>query len=127
MAKKRCVAIEKGKKACKNWAIEGFNYCKSHISLIDSVVRFRVPDYILLESSENGRGFVFDSHLGHVYYLNAVGTYTFSLMKENKLLSEIVKLVSKRYGADSLKVLSDLRDFHDNLMDLGLIVPNEEL
>lgn len=127
MVTKRCSAVKKGKKICSNPAIEGFNFCKSHIDQIDSVIRYRVPNYILLESSENGQGFIFNSHLGNVYYLNTSGAYIFSLMKENKPLSEITRAVSKRYGTDPIRVLSDFRDFYDNLMYLGLILPYEEL
>lgn len=126
MAKKRCTFVKKGKKTCRNPVIEGFNFCKLHIYKIDSTFKYKIPAHALLESTGNGQGFIFDSHLGHVYYLNTSGFYIFSLMKENKPLSEITKAVSKRYGADPKRILCDFRDFYDNLMDLGLIVSDEE-
>ncbi|MDI6761311.1 MAG: PqqD family protein [Candidatus Brocadiaceae bacterium] len=125
MSNMRCAFVKKGKKTCRNPAIEGFDFCKSHIDQIDSVLRCKVPDHVRLESSSNDLGFIFDANLGHVYYLNTPGTYIFSLMKENKPLSEIVRMVSKRYRVDSTKALSDFRDFYNNLMDLGLIAKHE--
>lgn len=124
--RKSVLLLKREKRTCKNRVIDGFNFCKLHIYKIDSIAKYRVPDHIFLESSGNGQGFIFDSNLGHVYYLNSSGLYIFSLMKENKSLSEINKSVSKRFGADPVKILSDFRDFYDNLMDLGLIVPYEE-
>jgi hypothetical protein len=126
MGKKRCSFVKKGKKTCQNPVINGFNFCKLHIYKIDTIIKYRVPDHILLEPSGNGQGFIFDSHLGHFYHFNSAGIYIFSMMKENKLTSNITKAVSKRYGEDPAKILSDLRNFYDNLMDLGLIVPYEE-
>lgn len=126
MSKNRCAFVKKGKKTCRNPAIDGFDFCKSHIYQIDSVLGYRVPSHVRLESSSNDLGFVFDANLGHVYYLNTSGTYIFSLMKENKPLSEIIRAMSKRYRVDSTKVLSDFRDFYNNLMDLGLIAKHEE-
>lgn len=125
MSNKRCAFVKKGKKTCRNPAIDGFDFCKSHIDQIDSVLRYKVPDHVRLESSNNDLGFIFDANLGHVYYLNTSGAYIFSLMRESKPLSEIVRTVSKRYRVDSTKVLSDFRDFYNNLMDLGLIARHE--
>ncbi len=126
MGKKRCAFVKKGKKICRNPVIDGFNFCKLHIYKIDTIIKCRVPDHILLESSDNGQGFIFDSHLGHFHYLNSTGLYIFSMMKENELISDITKAVSKRYRTDPAKILSDLHNFYDNLMDLGLVVPYEE-
>lgn len=126
MKKKRCAFVKKGKKNCRNPVIDGFNFCKLHIYKIDTIIKYKVPDHIQLESSNNGQGFIFDSHLGHVYYLNSTGSYMYSMMKENKLISDITKTMSKRYGVDNIKVLSDFRNFYNNLMDLGLIVAYEE-
>lgn len=125
MAERRCAFVKKGKKSCRNPVVEGFNFCKSHIYKVDSVIDYRVSEHLLLESSDNGQGFIFDSRLGYVYHLNATGFFLFSLMKENKPLSEITKLVSRRYGVDSERILSDFRDFCENLKDLGLTVQNE--
>ncbi|OHB88942.1 MAG: hypothetical protein A3E19_07085 [Planctomycetes bacterium RIFCSPHIGHO2_12_FULL_52_36] len=125
MSNKQCAFVKRGKNTCRNPAIEGFDFCKSHIDQIDSVLRYKVPDHVRLESSSNELGFIFDANLGHVYYLNTPGTYIFSLMKENKPLPEIVRMVSKRYRVDSTKVLSDFRDFYNNLVDLGLIAKHE--
>jgi hypothetical protein len=126
MSNKRCTFAKNGHKPCRNPVIDGFNFCKSHLHKLDPVFRYRIPDHILFESSGNGQGFLFDSNLGHVYYLNGTGIYMFSLMKENKPLSEITGAVSRRYGIEDAKVLHDFRDFYDNLKHLGLITSNEE-
>jgi len=126
MGKKRCSFVKKGEQHCRNSVIEGFTFCKLHISKVDSIIKYRVPDHIILEHSDNGQGFIFDSHLGHIYYLNSTGLYIYSMMKENKLISVITKSVSKKYGTDPSKFLSDFRNFYDNLMHMGLIVPYEE-
>lgn len=122
MPKTRCSHVKKGKRACRNPTLEGFNFCKSHLYNIDSLFKCRVPDQILLESSNNRQGFIFDSQLGHIYYLNATGLYILSMMKENKSISGIVKNISKRYRVNLEEALSDFRDFYNHLKDLGLVV-----
>jgi len=126
MGKKRCSVVKKGKPHCRNSVIEGFTFCESHISKADSLIKYRVPDHIVLEPSDNGQGFIFDSNLGHIYFLNSTGLYIYSMMRENKLITVIVKAVARRYGTGSSKFLSDFRNFYDNLMEMGLIVPNED-
>ncbi len=126
MGKRRCSVAKKGKQHCRNSVIEGFTFCESHISKADSLIKYRVPDHIVLEPSDNGQGFIFDSNLGHIYFLNSTGLYIYSMMKENKLISVITKSVSRRYGTGPAKSLSDIRKFYENLMDMGLIVPHEE-
>jgi len=126
MGKKRCSFFKKGKQSCRNSAIEGFTFCESHINKVDTLIKYRVPDHINLEPSDNGQGFIFDSNLGHIYYLNSTGLYIYSMMKEHKLISAITTSVLKRYGIDASKFLSDFRNFYENLMHMGLIVPYEE-
>lgn len=126
MGKKRCSFVKKGKRNCRNLAIEGFTFCETHISKVDSLIKYSVPDHIVLEPSDNDQGFIFDSNLGHIYFLNSTGLYIYSMMRENKPITVIVKAVARRYGTGSSKFLSDFRNFYDNLMEMGLIVPNED-
>jgi len=126
MGKKRCSFVKKGKQHCRNLVIDGFTFCEVHISEIDSLIKYSVPDHIVLEPSDNGRGFIFDSNLGHIYFLNSTGLYIYSMMRENKLITVIAKAVAKRYGIGSSKFLCDFRNFYDNLMEMGLIAPYEE-
>ncbi len=126
MSKKQCTFVKKRKKACQNDVIEGFNFCKSHMYKLDSTIRCSIPDHVVHEASRDGMGFVFDANLGHVYYLNATASYLFLMIKKNKPLSEIILTASNHYGVEPAKILSDFRDFYDNLTDLGLIIQNEE-
>jgi PqqD family protein of HPr-rel-A system len=78
-----------------------------------------------MQSSEIGKGFIFDHRTGYVYLVNKTGIHIFQHLKDGKTVDQIVDSLCAQFGLDREIALSDTEEFLENLVSEGLLVAEE--
>ncbi len=66
-------------------------------------------------------GFVFNPGTGDSFSTNTIGGDIISLLKEDKKVDEIIKIICKKYDVDENQFEKDLDDFLSQLKDYAII------
>lgn len=65
-------------------------------------------------------GFVFNPVTGESFSVNPIGIEIINLLKEDKSLDDIVKLLSKKYNTEQSTIEKDVNDFTTTLKQFML-------
>ena len=66
-------------------------------------------------------GFVFNPGTGDSFSTNTIGGDIITLLKENKLATEISEIICAKYDVDKVQFEKDLDDFESQLKDYAII------
>ena len=82
-------------------------------------------EYVTCQTSDKGKGFLFDHRSGYVYLLNKTGCYIFTLSQEEVSVEEIIAKVSKRFNVDSSVISEDVQKFLSEVERMRLVVRHD--
>jgi hypothetical protein len=66
-------------------------------------------------------GFIFNPSTGDSFSTNPIGIEIISLLKEEKSLTEIIKIICAKYDVDQSQLEFDLDDFTSQLKDYTIL------
>ncbi|MEI7677167.1 MAG: PqqD family protein [Bacteroidales bacterium] len=69
----------------------------------------------------SGEGFIFNPGTGDSFSTNEIGTEILALLKEDKSVEEITKIISNKYDVDQSQFERDLDDFAAQLKDYSIL------
>ena len=69
----------------------------------------------------SGEGFIFNPGTGDSFSTNEIGTEILALLKEDKSVEEITKIISDKYDVDQSQFEKDLDDFAAQLKDYSIL------
>jgi hypothetical protein len=69
----------------------------------------------------SGEGFIFNPGTGDSFSTNEIGTEILALLKEDKSVEEITKIISNKYDVDQNQFEKDLDDFAAQLKDYSIL------
>lgn len=87
--------------------------------------KIRDTSRLNMQSSESGKGFIFDHRTGYVYLVNKTGIHIFQGLKDGKTVDQIVDSLCAQFGLDREIALSDTEGFLETLLPEGLLVAEE--
>ncbi len=83
---------------------------------------FIKSEHVSCQTSDKGKGFLFDHGSGYVYLLNKTGCYIFTLLQKGASAEEITLRVSKRFNIDSSVISKDIQKFLSEVERMRLVV-----
>ncbi|MBU1967539.1 PqqD family protein [Patescibacteria group bacterium] len=83
---------------------------------------FIKSEHVSCQTSDKGKGFLFDHGSGYVYLLNKTGCYIFTLLQEGASIEEIIARVSKKFNIDSSVISEDVQNFLSEVEKMKLVV-----
>ncbi len=83
---------------------------------------FLKSEHVTCETSDKGKGFLFDHRSGYVYLLNKTGCYIFTLFQEEISVEEIIAKMSKKFNIDSSVISEDIHNFLSEVGKMKLVV-----
>mgnify|MGYP001604342534 CR=1 FL=1 len=86
------------------------------------LTNFIKSEYVSCQTSDKGKGFLFDHGSGYVYLLNKTGCYIFTLLQEGASIEEIIAKVSKRFNTNSLKISEEIQGFLSEIERMRLVI-----
>jgi len=66
-------------------------------------------------------GFIFNPGTGDSFSTNPIGTEIISLLKEDKTLQDIQKIICEKYDVDQSQLENDLDDFTSQLKNYSIL------